>query len=803
MGLRPLRISRRHKYGMAINIGSLFASLTLQSSQFTQGTREAASAAKVMSKEIKGAFHEVAAAATELFAGYELGKWMAEQIKSSFEYAVQLGETAKQVGLTTKTLQELHYAGTQMGVSTENMDQGFRKFTLSIGRAADGSAKLQEGFKKLGVSLSDLRTLSPDQILQKTIDGFAKIKDPAERARLEVEKFGKAGQLLDPMLRGGTESVEELRKAAEKLGIVLSDEEIQRAEETSHKLHALNMELRANVAKAVTDNAGAIESLATSLTNMATGLAKFWSQNPQQAMGIMGAIAGFTLGSRFGIPGAAIGATGGYMLGSNYGQSLDDQNPDIAIRKQRLLDARNQYHRLKNENKDPTSLISFHHGSGVSGDLNAAQKEMQKQTDLMWKALNQQKQLKALASQMDSAGAGGRDVTLPKGGHAKKGPAVKEDHSYQDELDALKDEFVQLGMNARQQDMYNAFQKAGFTITAEQAAALQKSGGVQQVYNQLTAAGVRITKDQVSALSNFVNEIDDGKALAEWNGKLDDAIKKAKEYADTLGMTARQKRWYDFQLLLDSHPKSTTDPDAVVVNGKNVKVSDLRSQLQRDDHADDVQDERNALKDIAQAHANFQQQLREDAHQIGLQFGQTTTQFLDDLIMGTKTFGQAFGDMVKSMGELMLQELVYKPMQELIAKLVQGPIAKLLGMLGNSIGGGLGGKAGLGQSIYPVVNGVDPLAPLGHAMGGPTSAGQPYLVGERGPELFVPSQNGAIIPNNRMSNSGAPVFNIDARYSSNPAETAAMIEAGITQAMPMLRQDATAHMFRKLKRPSL
>jgi phage-related minor tail protein len=36
------------------------------------------------------------------------------------------------------------------------------------------------------------------------------------------------------------------------------------------------------------------------------------------------------------------------------------------------------------------------------------------------------------------------------------------------------------------------------------------------------------------------------------------------------------------------------------------------------------------------------------------------------------------------------------------------------------------------------------------ATGGPVSAGSPYIVGERGPELFMPSGSGTIIPNNQM-----------------------------------------------------
>lgn len=41
----------------------------------------------------------------------------------------------------------------------------------------------------------------------------------------------------------------------------------------------------------------------------------------------------------------------------------------------------------------------------------------------------------------------------------------------------------------------------------------------------------------------------------------------------------------------------------------------------------------------------------------------------------------------------------------------------------------------------------------GRASGGPVTAGSPYLVGERGPELFVPGASGRIVPNNQISNS--------------------------------------------------
>jgi len=48
---------------------------------------------------------------------------------------------------------------------------------------------------------------------------------------------------------------------------------------------------------------------------------------------------------------------------------------------------------------------------------------------------------------------------------------------------------------------------------------------------------------------------------------------------------------------------------------------------------------------------------------------------------------------------------------------------------------------------------------FGLASGGPAKAGQPYIVGEEGPELFIPKASGTVIPNNQtMAMAGGPAF---------------------------------------------
>lgn len=73
----------------------------------------------------------------------------------------------------------------------------------------------------------------------------------------------------------------------------------------------------------------------------------------------------------------------------------------------------------------------------------------------------------------------------------------------------------------------------------------------------------------------------------------------------------------------------------------------------------------------------------------------------------------------------------------------------------------------------------------GRASGGPVAAGTPYLVGEQGPELFVPTGNGMIVPNNQLNSSagtaaGGITVNVASSILSTPAETGAAVVDALT-----------------------
>lgn len=83
----------------------------------------------------------------------------------------------------------------------------------------------------------------------------------------------------------------------------------------------------------------------------------------------------------------------------------------------------------------------------------------------------------------------------------------------------------------------------------------------------------------------------------------------------------------------------------------------------------------------------------------------------------------------------------------------------------------------------PLAKGIS-TAILGmRAMGGPVSANSPYIVGERGPELFVPHASGSIVSNSNMNQGGGSAgSSINVNYN---------IAAGVTRSelAPILEQE--------------
>jgi tape measure domain-containing protein len=128
---------------------------------------------------------------------------------------------------------------------------------------------------------------------------------------------------------------------------------------------------------------------------------------------------------------------------------------------------------------------------------------------------------------------------------------------------------------------------------------------------------------------------------------------------------------------------------------------------------------------------------------------------IQGMIEGTRTLGDVASNILRKLANQFLETAI-------MGKQGSGGIAgSLLNVVGSLFGGG-GSVKGPGDFTSPEVKTADIDFSSAFAKGGRPPVGKAALVGERGPELFVPSRAGTIVPNNQLGGSTNIVVNVDA-----------------------------------------
>ena len=128
---------------------------------------------------------------------------------------------------------------------------------------------------------------------------------------------------------------------------------------------------------------------------------------------------------------------------------------------------------------------------------------------------------------------------------------------------------------------------------------------------------------------------------------------------------------------------------------------------------------------------------------VGITIGQGVHGAIKGIIQGTQTMAQALNNVLNSIAN----------------KLLDAGISSLL------------------SGLFPGTTKIGKF--LGFANGGRPPVGQPSIVGERGPELFVPGSAGSIIPNNQLGGSNTTInISVDASGTSVEGDEGQGMELG-------------------------
>lgn len=177
------------------------------------------SAAKAVGVTMAAAFAAVSAAAVSA------GKALIQMSVDGASYADNVLTTSAQTGIATDKLQEYMYAAELVDVSVDTLTGSMAKQIRSMKSAQDGSSSFTQAYSKLGVTVTnaDGSLRDSDTVYWELIDALGNVKNETERDALAMTLLGKSAQDLNPLIKAGSERMNELGEEAKATGYILSD----------------------------------------------------------------------------------------------------------------------------------------------------------------------------------------------------------------------------------------------------------------------------------------------------------------------------------------------------------------------------------------------------------------------------------------------------------------------------------------------------------------------------------------------------------------------------------------------------
>ena len=151
-----------------------------------------------------------------------------------------LDDVAQRTGISAKSLSELAYAAELGGTDLATLERSVARLQRGISDANGGNKAMAEAFDAIGLSAAELAKLSPEEQFLAVGKAIAAVPDPTLRAARAMELFGRSGTQLLPMLLSDIDAV---RKEAQDLGLVISDEDAVRGAELGDALDRVKKSL--------------------------------------------------------------------------------------------------------------------------------------------------------------------------------------------------------------------------------------------------------------------------------------------------------------------------------------------------------------------------------------------------------------------------------------------------------------------------------------------------------------------------------------------------------------------------------
>lgn len=672
--------------------------------------------------------------------------------KSSLAAAADIGEMAEQLGISTDALQTYQFAAGQSGVKAEEMQTAVARLTRTIGDASNGNSEAIKSFRDLGIGILDaggnLRTT--EAILNDIADAIERTEDPAKRAAAAVDFFGKSGQKLLPLLSGGSAGIRAFTAEARAAGQVISNALIKDADAAADKMAALNAQIQKFGQLGAAFGAGPIGD---ALTKFNLFLESFRSPDLKSFAALNESIAETSR-----LLDQARAKQGNRLFGDVFGAEGAglQRIGELETRLKRLSALRDEM----NGRGEFSGEIGRRLGQMPAGRGNTNPQD-KAQTDAIKAATDAlQKKVAAQRAEAESFGQSESQKAVAR--------------ATEETLTALRAKGIE-GLNAEQK-------------------ALLANLGVQIQRIEAQKTEIENVKAHAQTLNEYVdNATEAANAEAVLSGQVlktsqatDEQVRLLNEQAEAAG-----KSTIRYNALTRSFELYDRELQVVVKTqellAQNTALSTEEARRQAEVLVDASDKLKKGTDDVQKRVDNMNEAAQDFSRVIG-------TAFEDAILSGGK-FSDVLKGLERDIARIILRMTVTKPLENAL----QGALGGGGGLFSIFGGGGSGGgsSSGIVEGEWDWMKDIFGSLP-GFADGGRPPVGVPSMVGERGPELFVPDRAGTIVPNHALR-SGGDTFHVSEHFHFT-GDVTAQTRAEVLRLAPTLQQQTIAAIENRQRR---
>ena len=209
-----------------------------------------------------------------LWAGVAAGglAGLAAAVRGVAASFAELSNEAKTAGINVEDFQRWRYVAQQNRIGIDAMIDGFKELNLRADEYIQtGKGSAAESFQRLGMSPDEVKTriTDPSAFMLELIDRTRRLKDTAAGVRIFDELLGgSGGEQFVRLIEQGREGITSTINEADKMGAVMDENFIKRAEEVDKKFNQIATTIGSTLKGAIVEAVGALSAFISSWNDL-------------------------------------------------------------------------------------------------------------------------------------------------------------------------------------------------------------------------------------------------------------------------------------------------------------------------------------------------------------------------------------------------------------------------------------------------------------------------------------------------------------------------------------------------------